>query len=293
MLEMAMKVREMFTKGDQERDAGNTTPEDVERFDDIVYGKNEKWQVLDVYRPKDVKGKLPVIISFHGGGWVYGNKDVYQWYTMSLAQRGFAVINYTYRLAPEFHFPAPLEDCNLVIKWMLENAEKYGFDKENVFAVGDSAGAHGLSLYCNILSNPAYAAKYAFKAPEGFMFNAVAFNCGAYKIVLNGEEDLTTALMHEYLPDGGSEEEVDLISCVNYLTSKFPPCYVMSCDGDFLKKELPVIMPVLLKENVPFVVRCFTGEKAPLPHVFHCNVKLLEAKICNDDECAFFKEYCK
>ena len=62
MSEIAMKVREMFTKGDQERDAGNTTPEDVERFDNIQYGPDEKWHVLDVYRPKGVKGKLPVII---------------------------------------------------------------------------------------------------------------------------------------------------------------------------------------------------------------------------------------
>ena len=62
MSEIALRVREMFTKGDRERDAGNTTPADVERFDDIVYGTDEKWQVLDVYRPKGMKGKLPVII---------------------------------------------------------------------------------------------------------------------------------------------------------------------------------------------------------------------------------------
>ena len=55
---------------------------------------------LDVYRPKlNIKGKLPVIMSVHGGGWVYGDKDVYQWYCMNLAQRGFAVVNYSYRLA--------------------------------------------------------------------------------------------------------------------------------------------------------------------------------------------------
>ncbi len=291
MSEIAMKVREMFTKGDQERDAGNTTPEDVERFDNIQYGPDEKWHVLDVYRPKGVKGKLPVIISYHGGGWVYGNKDVYQWYTMSLAQHSFAVINYTYRLAPEFVLPAPLEDCDRVVKWMLDNAGEYGFDTEHVFAVGDSAGAHGLSLYCNILSNPSYASKFEFKAPEGFMFKAVALNCGAYRITLKDEKDLTTALMYDYLPDKGSEEELDLMASVNYITSKFPPCYVMSCDGDFLKTEMGIIVPALLKENVPFVLRFFKGEKEPLPHVFHCNIKLPEAKLCNDEECAFFKEF--
>ena len=293
MSEIALRVREMFTKGDHERDAGNMTPEDIERFDDIVYGTDEKWQVLDVYRPKGMEGKLPVIISFHGGGWVYGDKDVYQWYTMSLAERGFAVINFTYRLAPEFQFSAPLEDCNLVVKWMLAHKDEYGFDTENVFAVGDSAGAHGLALYCNFLTNADYAAKFAFTAPAGFHFNAVALNCGVYRIAFGGKEDLTASLMHAYLPNGGTQEEMDLVTCMNYMTAQFPPCFVMSCDGDFLKSQMEVILPVLLKKNVPFVLRLYKGEEIPLPHVFHCNVKLAEAAQCNDAECAFFKEYCQ
>lgn len=291
MSEIALRVREMFTKGDRERDVGNTTPADIERFDDILYGTDEKWHVLDVYRPKHVQGKLPVIISYHGGGWVYGDKDVYQWYCMNLAERGFAVINFTYRLAPEFVFPSPLEDCNLVVKWMLANAETYGFDTERVFAVGDSAGAHGLGLYCNILTNKDYASNFDFTIPEGFCFKAIALNCGDYKITMGGKEDLTTALMKDYLPDGGSEKELDLVSVADHITSAFPPCYIMSCDGDFLKYQMEVILPVLLKESVPCIMRLYKGEKEPLPHVFHCNIKLSDAKRCNDEECAFFKKF--
>ena len=78
---VGMTVREQFTEGDRKRDAGNTIPEDVERIVDQVYGADSKWQILDLYRPKGVQEKLPVIISFHGGGWVYGDKEVYQWYT--------------------------------------------------------------------------------------------------------------------------------------------------------------------------------------------------------------------
>lgn len=291
MSAVAMKVREMFGKSDRERDAGNTTPADIERFDDILYGTDPEWQVLDVYRPKNTEGRLPVIISVHGGGWVYGNKEVYQWYTMNLAQRGFAVINFTYRLAPEFKFPAPLEDCSLVVKWMLENAEQYGFDTDHVFAVGDSAGAHGLSLFCCILTNPEYAAEYSFDVPEGFRFQAVALNCGAYRIELGGKEDLTTMLMGDYLPEGGTEKEISLISCANHITSAFPPCYVMTCDGDFLKEQVKEVLPVLMKENVPFAMRVYVGIEEPLPHVFHCNIKLADAAVCNDEECAFFREY--
>ena len=66
--------------------------------------QNLKWQKLDVYRQKDATGKLPVIVSVHGGGWVYGDKERYQFYCMDLAERGFAVVNFSYRLAPEYKF---------------------------------------------------------------------------------------------------------------------------------------------------------------------------------------------
>lgn len=72
----AQFIRTAFAAGDDERDRGLETPEGIERFDDIVYGKDPAWQVLDVYRPKAAAGEtLPVIVSVHGGGWVYGDKD--------------------------------------------------------------------------------------------------------------------------------------------------------------------------------------------------------------------------
>ena len=135
-------LRWAFKRGDDKRDAGLTTPEDIRRFDDLRYGEDPKWNVLDVYRPKGAEGKLPVIVSVHGGGWVYGDKERYQYYCMSLAQQGFAVVNFTYRLAPKYKFPAQLEDTNAVFCWLMDNAETYGLDTTRVFGVGDSAGAH-------------------------------------------------------------------------------------------------------------------------------------------------------
>ena len=93
------RLRREFGAQDAIRDAGLTVPADVERKTNIPYGAHPQ-QVLDVYRPKDAAGKLPVIVSVHGGGWVYGDKELYQHYTMNLAQRGFAVVNFSYHLAP-------------------------------------------------------------------------------------------------------------------------------------------------------------------------------------------------
>ena len=121
------RIRREFAASDAVRDAGLTIPDDIQRYDDIAYGSNPL-QKLDVYRPKNSMGKLPVIISVHGGGWVYGDKELYQYYTMSLAQRGFTVINFSYRLAPESQYPAQIEDVATVFDWVNNHAEQYGMD---------------------------------------------------------------------------------------------------------------------------------------------------------------------
>ncbi len=119
MSEISEKIRKNFGSTDTRRDAGLKTPETVVRFDDIVYGTDPIWQSLDVYRPVNAgDGNLPVIVSVHGGGWVYGDKNRYQYYCMSLAERGFAVVNFSYRLAPEHKFPVPLEDTCMVFSWV-------------------------------------------------------------------------------------------------------------------------------------------------------------------------------
>ncbi|MBE5842718.1 MAG: alpha/beta hydrolase [Butyrivibrio sp.] len=290
MSELTNMIRKMFKEGDDIRDAGLTTPEDIKRFDDIVYGSDATWQVLDVYRPKSAEGKLPVIISVHGGGWVYGDKERYQYYCMSLAQRGFAVVNFTYRLAPEFKFPSPIEDANLVAGFVMKNAEEYGFDTDKIFAVGDSAGAHLLGLYSCFLTNSDYAKKFEFTAPEGFALKAIALNCGVSKVEYD-EQIQEFQLMKEFLPGGATKEEIDDICIVNFVNENYPPAFVMTADGDFLKdKQLPLVAK-LMENNVPHIFRYYMTSGAPLGHVFHCNMKLEAAHKCNDEECNFFKSF--
>ena len=59
-------LRKTFKAGDDKRDQGLTTPADIERWDDICYGNDRKWQVMDIYRPKNATKELPVIVSIHG-----------------------------------------------------------------------------------------------------------------------------------------------------------------------------------------------------------------------------------
>lgn len=284
-------VRREFKKGDDLRDAGLTTPEDIIRYDDIAYGPDPAQQSLDVYRPKAAEGKkLPVIVSVHGGGWVYGDKERYQFYCMNLAQRGFAVVNYTYRLAPENKFPASLEDTNSVFTWVLSNGEKYALDTEHVFAVGDSAGAHNLGLYACICTNAQYAAEYSFQPPKGFRPTAIALNCGAYQID-TGRKDLTSVLMADFLPEKGTARELEIINVIRHITGAFPPTFLMTATEDFLKNEAPLLAAKLLAEDVPFICRYYGDKENRLPHVFHCNIRSKDAKLCNDEECEFFRKF--
>ncbi len=289
-------MRREWKINDAKRDAGLTTPDDIQRFDDIQYGSDPVENKLDVYRPKNAQGKIPVIVSVHGGGWVYGDKELYQFYGMTLAQRGFAVVNFTYRLAPEVKFPAPLEDTNNVISWMYENQEEYGLDMDHVFMVGDSAGGHLCGLYSAICTNPEYAVNYTFKVPNGFVPQAVALNCGAYNPlsevgVLGGEQD--QELMGDFLPEKGSARERALVNVTDHVTEKFPPVYLMTCVGDFCRPQAPLLEAALKKNGVYYEFKTYGTEENPLYHVFHLTIQEPEGQKCNDEECDFFRRMMK
>ena len=315
-------TRKSFSASDKKRDAGLTTPDGVVRFDDIVYGADEAWNLLDVYRPKGCDGKkLPVIVSVHGGGWVYGDKDVYQYYCMSLAERGFAVVNFTYRLAPEYKFPASVEDTDNVFRWIYENTDTYGLDTENVFAVGDSAGAHLLGLYADLITNERYAKslkeyftkqysviqtksdrdsrnidlsdiKTIFTPQDKIKLKAVALNCGKYGLVKADESNPDTEdILNDFLVNGGDEEELKLVNVLEHITDKFPSVYIMTCYGDFLKNEAGRLTKRLEDVGVPFEYHFYGSKDNPLGHVFHCNIRLEEGQSCNDDECVFFRKF--
>lgn len=98
---------------------------------------------LDVYRPwRDSTARLPVVLNFHGGGWVAGNRESRALAALPYLQMGFAVVNVQYRLANVALAPAAVEDTLCALQWVGRNAERYRFDLERVVTTGDSAGGH-------------------------------------------------------------------------------------------------------------------------------------------------------
>lgn len=285
-------MRHMSKKSDAKRDAGLTVPEDVKRIVNIAYGPH-KMQVLDVYRPMEADAKLPVIVSVHGGGWVYGDKELYQYYCMSLAQRGFVVVNFSYRLSPESKHPCHLEDTNMVFHWVMNEGAKYGMDRDNIFAVGDSAGGHLLSLFCSLCTNPEYAANYDFKAPENFAPKAVALNCAVLDVdeAKNGMGKAAMQLVKDVLPRKNREENLKLFDPIRHVNENYPPCYLMTSNEDFLRTQPTGFAKKLESCGVPYEYVMYGDEEHKLGHVFHVDMYNEIGKQCNDAQCAYFKSF--
>ena len=106
----------------------------------LAYGADDR-QRFDLYAPTG-GADLPVVVFFYGGGWDSGSRDVYGWAAQALAARGFLVALPDYRLAPDVHFPAFIEDAALATAAAADVAAEHGGDPARLAVSGHSAGAH-------------------------------------------------------------------------------------------------------------------------------------------------------
>ncbi len=96
-----------------------------------------------VYTPDGARGPLPVIVYYHGGGWVLANSQVYDASTRALAREGQAIVlSVDYRLAPEAKFPAQHDDALAAYRWAIANAGSIGGDPRRMVLAGESAGGN-------------------------------------------------------------------------------------------------------------------------------------------------------
>ena len=108
---------------------------------DLAYGRHER-QRLDLYAPRRHESDLPVITFFYGGSWASGLRQGYGFVGRALAARGFLVAVPDYRLVPEVHFPAFVEDGAAAVQWILGHAADHGGDARRTVLMGHSAGAY-------------------------------------------------------------------------------------------------------------------------------------------------------
>ncbi|PMD96209.1 lipase [Siphonobacter sp. BAB-5405] len=96
-----------------------------------------------MYKPQNTSGNLPVIVYYHGGGWVIASPEVYEASAMALAHNvGAIVVSIEYRKAPENKFPTAHMDTYAAYKWVRQNATSFSGDTSKVAVAGESAGGN-------------------------------------------------------------------------------------------------------------------------------------------------------
>lgn len=286
-------MRRQWAKGDAVRDSGLVDPPTVEQHKNLRYAPGAgRWHLLDLYRPKDAQGLLPTIVSFHGGGWFYGDKELYSHYGLSLAERGFAVINFNYRLAFEHPYPQGLSDVAAVFRWIRERGKDEGIDSKRLFFVGDSSGAQLAFQYSALLTNPEYRKSFSFDIDAGLRPLAVALNCGVYRVGNGPAADRgMDVIQRAYLGNHPSPSVRDSLDVFGKMNREFPPTFLMVSVNDPLESEAGPLKKRLEELEIPHLYREYGKGIPEAGHVFHVNQKLPEGHRCNDDECAFFRQF--
>jgi acetyl esterase/lipase len=104
----------------------------------------DKGQKLDVWHAAELQNtaKRPVLIFWHGGGWVKGSRQDYAFVARAFAKKGFVVVVPDYRKVPGVLFPKFVEDGAQAVRWVRDNIAQYGGDPDRIAFSGHSAGAH-------------------------------------------------------------------------------------------------------------------------------------------------------
>lgn len=123
----------------------------------------------DFYLPKSSsqeKNNWPVVLMVHGGGWSGRDRSDMDSISKKLAKKGYAVFNVSYRFAPKFMYPAQVQDLQLALLWLQNNAIKYQLDLERVNAWGYSSGSHLVTQLASVKPGEAQTLHFSPPLPK-------------------------------------------------------------------------------------------------------------------------------
>lgn len=262
-------------KGDEKRIARQSPPANITAICDIPYlPDGERRHLLDIYYPSMTEDKLPVIIDIHGGGWMYGYKEINKYYCMYLAGRGFTVVNINYGLSPEFTYKEQLQDCFAAFHWLDENYTEYPCDINNVFLTGDSAGGHLAALCCEIFGSTDLPDIFHVQIPD-FQIRAAAFTCGAFSmphLLSRIQVPLARSYARFILGADMRDKNTNIYSNATQLLNiaDMPPLYLSSSAQDFIGFETKKFCKKLDELKIPYKLHFWPkGKEHALPHVFN------------------------
>jgi acetyl esterase/lipase len=238
---------------------------DLQIITNLRYGSGRE-QRLDVFRPTSAKRRrLPVLIYFHGGGWISANKRIYKGIAATFSRQGFLTFNVNYRLAPKSKFLAPLQDAALAMDWVDRNAAGYGGDPNRMVLAGDSAGAQIASWYASAVHNDS-------------LFRRLGTGCSINKVsakgllLFYGVYDFDTVLATRFpfidiyarsflgADDATYAKNSKLASPILQITERLPPVWLCAGEEDGLFTQTTDYAEALNRSGVLCRTLLFTRE---------------------------------
>jgi acetyl esterase len=210
-----------------------------------------------LYTPRGLADGSPLLVFYHGGGWVIGGLDSHDGVCRFLAEQAdVRVLSVDYRLAPEHPFPAAADDAVAAFRYAVAHAAELGADPAAVAVAGDSAGGNLAAVVCHATARdattrPAFAVLFypgtdaSTRRPSRDRF-ADGF--------LLTDEDMDWFLGH-YAPDDRSRTDPTLSVLLSDHLAGFPPTYITVGGFDPLRDEVVLLGERLAEAGVPVVTR--------------------------------------
>jgi acetyl esterase/lipase len=246
---------------DQGRD---TSPEPVDSVRPLTFPGPAGDIEARVYRPQGADdASLPVLVYFHGGGWVIADIDVYDASCRALANKaGCLVVSVEYRQAPAHPFPAAHEDALAATRWVMEHAGEFGGDPRLVAVAGESAGGNMAAATCLSLKQ-AGAALPVFQLLI-YPVASGAMDTQSYLEAVDAKP-LYSGLMHWFFaqsvtdPAQLADLRISLVEASVEDLAGLPPALVITAERDPLRDEGEKLAKNLLAAGVPVAATRYPG----------------------------------
>jgi acetyl esterase len=214
-----------------------------------------------VYTPRG-SGPFPVLVYFHGGGWVIGDLDTCDGPCTVLCNRAHTVVvSVNYRLAPEHKFPAAVEDCYAAMRWATLNGPLLNGDSERVAVGGDSAGAT-MAIVVSAMARDEGVTPPLFQL---LIYPPADVNLDTASRRDNGNDYfLTTKMMRwffeHYLADPSQESDWRVSPLRIPDPTGLPPALVLTAEYDPLRDEGELLAAMLVRGGATVTTKCYLGQ---------------------------------
>jgi len=204
-----------------------------------------------LYTPTAGGSNLPVVVYYHGGGWVIGSRDSHDALCRQIANEGpFIVLSVEYRMGPDHPFPAAPIDAFDAYKWAVENIQSKGGDAKRIAVAGDSAGGNLSAVVC-LMARDAGVQLPTF---QWLIYPATdaRMTTESHKTLKEGyflTRDLMEWFQSHYLQNEGDQEDWRVSPLLAENLGNLPPALVQTAGFDPLKDEAVLYADRMTKEG--------------------------------------------